>query len=238
MTGYFKLDGRSIPFQPGQTIIQAAADADVYIPHLCYHPDFTPHGSCKLCSVQVNGRICSACTFPASDGLEVLSETSDLNARRQKITQMLFVEGNHFCPYCEKSGNCQLQAVAYHVKMLDSHFPHFFPQRPLDATHPDVLLDYDRCIFCALCVRASQEADGKNVFALSGRNINKHLIINSESGTLKDSDIAAEDKAVEVCPTGALLRRGQAYKTPIGQRQYDHQDIEQVSLQQEKAHDV
>jgi len=238
MTGYFKLDGRSIPYQPGQTIIQAAADADVYIPHLCHHPDFTPHGSCKLCSVQVNGRICSACTFPASDGLEVLSETADLNARRQKITQMLFVEGNHFCPYCEKSGNCQLQAVAYHLKMLDSHFPHFFPQRPLDATHPDVLLDYDRCIFCALCVRASQEADGKNVFALSGRGINKHLIINSESGTLKDSDIAAEDKAVEVCPTGALLRRGQAYKTPIGQRQYDHQDIEQVSLQQEKAHDV
>jgi len=238
MTGYFKLDGRSIPYQPGQTIIQAAADADVYIPHLCHHPDFTPHGSCKLCSVQVNGRICSACTFPASDGLEVLSETADLNARRQKITQMLFVEGNHFCPYCEKSGNCQLQAVAYHLKMLDSHFPHFFPQRPLDATHPDVLLDYDRCIFCALCVRASQEADGKNVFALSGRGINKHLIINSESGTLKDSDIAAEDKAVEVCPTGALLRRGQAYKTPIGQRQYDHQNIEQVSLQQEKAHDV
>lgn len=238
MTGYFKLDGRSIPYQPGQTIIQAAADADVYIPHLCHHPDFTPHGSCKLCSVQVNGRICSACTFPASDGLEVLSETADLNARRQKITQMLFVEGNHFCPYCEKSGNCQLQAVAYHLKMLDSHFPHFFPQRPLDATHPDVLLDYDRCIFCALCVRASQEADGKNVFALSGRGINKHLIINSESGTLKDSDIAAEDKAVEVCPTGALLRRGQAYKTPIGQRQYDHQDIEQVSLQQEKSHDV
>ncbi len=238
MTGYFKLDGRSIPYQPGQTIIQAAADADVYIPHLCHHPDFTPHGSCKLCSVQVNGRICSACTFPASDGLEVLSENADLNARRKQITQMLFVEGNHFCPYCEKSGDCQLQALAYHLNMLDNHFPQFFPQRPLDATHPDVLLDHDRCIFCALCVRASQEADGKNVFALSGRGINKHLIINSKSGTLKDSDIAAEDKAVEVCPTGALLRRGQAYKTPIGQRQYDHQDIEQISLQQEQAHDV
>jgi len=86
-----------------------------------------PHGSCKLCTVKVNGRICSACTFPAMEGQDVLNNTKELTDDRQKITQMLFVEGNHFCPSCEKTGNCQLQAVAYHLNMLDNHFPLFYP---------------------------------------------------------------------------------------------------------------
>ena len=82
---------------------------------------------------------------------------------------MLFVEGNHFCPGCEKSGNCQLQALAYDSEMMTPHFVEFFPDRPVDASHPDVLLDFNRCILCELCVRASRDVDGKYVFALAGR---------------------------------------------------------------------
>ena len=82
---------------------------------------------------------------------------------------MLFVEGNHVCPTCEKSGNCQLQAVAYYLGMLTPHFNHFYPPREVDASHPDVVIDFNRCILCELCVRASRDVDGKNVFGLSGR---------------------------------------------------------------------
>jgi hypothetical protein len=102
---------------------------------------------------------------------------------------MLFVEGNHFCPSCEKTGNCQLQAVAYHLNMTDNHYPHFFENREVDASHPDVMIDHNRRIFCTLCVRASEEVDGKNVFAISGRGIDKRLIVNSKSGLLKDSEL-------------------------------------------------
>lgn len=233
MNKSFTLDGKTIPFEDGQTIMQAATAAGQYIPHLCHHPEFTPHGSCKLCNVNVNGRTCSACTFPAMEGQVVLSETAEINQDRQKITQMLFVEGNHFCPSCEKSGNCQLQGVAYHLNMLDNHFPHFFAGRKMDASHPDVMIDHNRCIFCTLCVRASQQADGKDVFAISGRGINKHLIVNSESGLLKDSEIDVNDRAAHICPTGAILIKRTGYSIPIGQRLFDHKQIDEVSLETE-----
>jgi len=237
MTKFISIDGKKIPFQEGQTIMQAATAADVYIPHLCHHPDFTPHGSCKLCTVKVNGRNCSACTFPASEGQDVLNNTQELIEDRKKITQMLFAEGNHFCPSCEKTGNCQLQAVAYHLNMLDTHFPLFYPHRNLDASHPSVLIDHNRCIFCTLCVRASQQQDGKNVFAIAGRGINKHLVVNAESGLLKDTDLAATDRAAHICPTGALLIKHTGYQVPIGQRAYDHQQIDQFSLNTEHHHE-
>ena len=236
--GTIKIDGQEVAFNKGQTIMESAVAASVYIPHLCHHPKFTPHGSCKLCTVRVNGRICTACTYPAAEGQEVLSETKELNEQREQMTQMLFIEGNHFCPSCEKSGNCQLQAVAYHLNMLDNHFPHFYPKREMDASHPNLLIDHDRCIFCTLCVRASQEQDGKDVFAISGRGINQQLIINSKSGKLKDSDIDVNDSAAHICPTGAILVKGTAYRTPIGKRTYDDREINQVALQQEKAKDV
>lgn len=233
MSNTINIDGRDITFSAGQTIMAAATAAGIYIPHLCHQPGFTPHGSCKLCTVKVNGRNCSACTFPAAEGQAVINNSQELAHDRQRITQMLFVEGNHFCPSCEKSGNCQLQAVAYHLQMVDNHFPHFYANREVDASHPDILIDHNRCIFCTLCVRASREQDGKDVFAISGRGINKRLIVNSASGQLKDSDIDGDDCAAHICPTGAILLKRTAYQVPIGQRVYDHRQIDAVALAQE-----
>ncbi len=90
---------------------------------------------------------------------------------------------------------------------MTPHFNQFYPDRPVDASHPDVLLDFNRCILCELCIRASAEVDGKNVFALSGRGITKHLIVNAESGKLADTDFALTDKAAQVCPVGVILRK-------------------------------
>jgi [NiFe] hydrogenase diaphorase moiety small subunit len=146
---------------------------------------------------------------------------------------MLFVEGNHFCPSCEKTGNCQLQAVAYYLNMLDDHFPHFYAHREMDASHHDVMIDHNRCIFCTLCVRASQQKDGKDVFAISGRGINKHLIVNAHSGQLKDTDLEASDQAAHICPTGAILIKRTGYTVPIGERIYDHKQIDEVALAEE-----
>lgn len=228
MSETFTLDGESIPFAEGQTIIQAAADAGAWIPHLCYHPDFKPHGSCKLCTVKVDGRHMASCTTQAVAGQVVESRTEALNAERRTLLQMLFVEGNHFCPSCEKSGHCKLQATAYELGMMTPHFDHFYPNRPVDASHPDILLDFNRCILCSLCVRASRDFDEKCVFALSGRGIDTRLIVNAASGRLADTDVALEDKAMQVCPVGAIVRKRQGFAVPIGERDFDRAPISET----------
>lgn len=225
------IDGQEIPFKDGQTIMDAALVAGVYIPHLCHRPGITPHGSCKLCTVEIGNRSISACTTPAVAGQQISNNTPALNEVRKTITQMLFIEGNHLCPSCEKTGNCTLQAVAYHLGMLDGHFPQFFPRREVDASHPTVMLDRDRCILCELCVRASREVDGKNVFAIAGRGINAHLIVNSSSGKLADSDLEANDMAVHICPVGAILIKEHGYEVPIGRRTFDLHQVGEIGLE-------
>jgi [NiFe] hydrogenase diaphorase moiety small subunit len=240
MSKTITIDGQTIPFKEGQTIMDAALAAGVYIPHLCHNPEFTPHGSCKLCTVTVNGRNVASCTMPATEGQAVINDTETLNAERRALTQMLFVEGNHFCPFCEKSGNCNLQAVAYHLDMMSPHYNHFYPAREVDASHPDILLDRNRCILCELCVRASRDVDGKEVFGLSGRGINCKLVVNSSSGKLADTDMSATDKAAQVCPTGAIIIKRHGFSVPIGERIFDHKDISQVQLeaaQMESGHE-
>lgn len=234
----FTIDGKTIPFEPGDTIMAAASRAGIYIPHLCHDPEFTPQGNCKLCEVKVNGRNCSACTFPAAEGQTVLNNTKEMNDTRRTILQLLFAEGNHLCPGCEKSGNCKLQALGYALNMVDPRFPLFYPQREVDASHPDILLDRNRCIFCAMCVRASQQVDGKDVFAISGRGMANHLIVNSPSGQLKDTNLEAADRAANVCPVGAIIIKRQGYAVPIRHRVYDHHPIGEVEThhRQDREH--
>ncbi len=123
----FRLDGVAIEFCDGDTIMDAALRAGAYIPHLCHNPEFTPHGSCRVCIVNVNGRQLSACTQPAAAGLEVDNSSETIVEERRNLLQMLFVEGNHVCPGCEKSGACQLQAVAYYTGMLSPQLHPLFP---------------------------------------------------------------------------------------------------------------
>jgi len=227
----FLLDGEPTPFQPGQTVLQAALAAGRYIPHLCYHPEFKPHGSCKVCTVRVNGQTAASCTMPARARMEVESETEDLDDLRRTLVQMLFVEGNHFCPSCEKSGDCLLQAVAYDLGILSTELDYLFPDRRVDASHPELLLDLNRCILCELCVRASSLVDGKSVFALSGRGIDKHLIVNAASGRLADTGVAASDKAVSVCPVGAIIKKRVGFAVPVGKRRFDLRPVSAQALE-------
>ncbi len=223
----FSLDGEDVPFRAGETIIHAATRAGHYIPHLCWLPDFPPHGSCRLCIVKVNGRAGAACTVQASAGTEVENNTEELNAHRKTLLQMLFVEGNHFCPSCEKSGNCLLQATAYQMGMEGPHFEEFYPNRPVDASHHYILLDFNRCILCELCVRASRDVDGKNVFAIGGHGTGTHLLVNSSSGRLADTTMTLDDRAMSVCPVGVILPKRRGFVIPIGERRFDAKPVSQ-----------
>ncbi len=212
--------------------MDAALAAEVYIPHLCHYPGLTPSGNCRLCTVDIGSKSVAACITPAAAGQEISNNTPALNEVRKSTTQMLFVEGNHICPSCEKTGNCKLQAMGYYLGMLDDHFPYFYQRRQIDASHANILLDRGRCILCDLCVRASREVDGKNVFAIAGRGTDAHLIVNSITGKLVDSTIEPSDLAANICPVGAILIKEQGYQVPIGQRIYDQHTIREIGLQE------
>jgi [NiFe] hydrogenase diaphorase moiety small subunit len=217
----FTLDGQPVEFRHGETLMQAAQRAGHYIPHLCWHEALGQSGACRLCTVKVDGRPGAACTTRAAPGQVVENRTPALDAQRRLLLQMLFVEGNHFCPSCEKSGDCLLQATAYEMGMHGPHFEEFYPHRPVDASHPTMWLDLNRCILCKLCVRASHEVDGKDVFAIGGHGIQAHLIVNSPSGLLADSGFTPDDMAARVCPVGAILPKRRGFAVPIGQRRFD-----------------
>jgi [NiFe] hydrogenase diaphorase moiety small subunit len=215
------LDGADVKAQAGQTIMQAADAAGIYIPRLCAHKELSPFGACRICTVLVNGRPQAACTTPVAEGMIVENDTPDLNNHRSSLVEMLFVEGNHYCMFCEKSGNCELQALGYRLGMLHPRHNYQFPKRVLDASHPDVLIERNRCVLCARCVRASRELDGKGVFDFTGRSKDKRIEVNAEAA-LAETDVARGDRAMDVCPVGALLRKGEAFRVPIGARLYDH----------------
>ena len=219
----FTVDGIQVQASSDQTIIQACDAAGVYIPRLCHHPDLPPGGHCRVCTCNVDGRRSTACTMPASPGMIVESNTPVLNADRRTIIEMLFAEGNHFCPSCEKSGDCELQALGYRLGMAALPFPSLWPRRELDATHPDVVIDRNRCVLCSRCVRASRTVDGKSVFGFEGRGI--HMRLNVDGRCLGETALAAVDKAVQVCPVGCILLKDHGYRTPYGSRRFDKTPI-------------
>ncbi len=220
----FEIDDVEVKGKPGQTILEAADDAGIYIPRLCAHKELFPFGACRVCTVIVNGRPQAACTQPISEGAIVESEIEKVQNIRKDIIDMLFVEGNHYCMFCEKSGSCELQALAYRFGIMAPKYPYLFPEKDIDASHPDVYIDRNRCILCARCVRASKDLDGKHEFDFVGRGIAKKIAVNSDKN-LACTEASASDKAADICPVGALLKKRQGYEVPIGERLYDNEPI-------------
>lgn len=220
----FTIDGKEVKAEKGQTILEAAEAAGIYIPSLCFLKGLIPHGSCRVCTVKVDGRPQASCTQPAAPGIKVECETDELKEIRKSIIEMLFVEGNHYCMFCEKSGNCELQAVAYKLGIAAPRHKFLFPDRKIDASHPDILIDRNRCVLCGRCVNASRDVDGKTVFEFVDRGIEKRVAVNSDIN-LSDTNFDVNDKASDVCPVGAILKKHVGFEVPIGQRKYDTKPI-------------
>ena len=220
----FTIDGIDVEASEGQSVIEACDAAGIYIPRLCHHPDLAPAGNCRVCTCKINGRNGAACVTPAARGMVIESNTPQLTDDRRAVIEMLFVEGNHPCPYCVASGDCELQALGYRLGMVAPTQPYQWPGRKIDATHPDIYLDHDRCILCSRCIRASRMEDGKTVFGFEGRGIKMRLNVDAEGG-LGETQMAAIDKAASVCPVGCIVVKRGAYQVPNGSRRFDKSPI-------------
>lgn len=213
------VDGQKIQAKEGQSLVEAAREHGIFIPTLCDFKSLRAAGTCRVCTVKVSGRFVSACTTLVSNGLTVENNTEELTDMRKGLIEMLFVEGNHQCPSCEKSGNCELQALAYHYRMDVPRFPFSFVQRKMDATLPHLLIEHNRCIQCLRCVRGVKAKDGHDLFAFKERGREIEITVDpSDPEALTEQTAKA---AMEICPVGALLTKGLHYQTPIGERKYD-----------------
>jgi [NiFe] hydrogenase diaphorase moiety small subunit len=222
----FKIDGKDCIGKEGQLIIDAAIENGVYIPYLCHMKDVVPAGSCRICQIKMNGRTMAACTTPLENTCENLNiemDTPELNDIRKAIVELLFVEGNHFCPSCEKSGNCELQALGYKYNMLVPRFPYAFPQREVFAASKYIYVDRNRCILCKKCIRTVKDEKGQSVFAF--RNRGNHLEINVDAQLADKLTAEQAQKAMDVCPVGAILRKEKGFDVPIGKRKFDKNPI-------------
>lgn len=226
--GYLKvtIDGTELLAKEGQSIVEAAREHGIDIPTLCDYKSLPPAGTCRVCTVRVggkeSGRFVPGCTTPVTYGMVVENETPELIELRRGLLEMLFVEGNHMCPSCEKSGSCELQHLAYRYKVLAPRFPFLFPHRKLEAGLPHLLIEHNRCIQCLRCVRGVKAKDGHDLFGFVRRGNDIRITVDTE-----DPDALTEQtaqRAMDICPVGALIKKRTAFSTPIGQRRFDQED--------------
>jgi [NiFe] hydrogenase diaphorase moiety small subunit len=213
------LNGTAISAKEGQSVVEAARENGTYIPTLCDYKSLPPAGTCRVCTVKVGGRVVAGCTTPVTHGMVVESESAELADLRKGLIEMLFVEGNHMCPSCEKSGNCQLQALAYRYRMDVPRFPFSFTKRDIDASLPHLILEHNRCIQCLRCVRGVKSRGGQDIFGFTNRGRDIRIAVDTSVPDAVTEETA--QKAMDICPVGALLKKGPHYQTPIGQRRYD-----------------
>ncbi|MBP6978976.1 MAG: 2Fe-2S iron-sulfur cluster-binding protein [Bacteroidales bacterium] len=218
-----KVDGVTCEGPRGAYITDIASESGIYIPTLCNIPGIKPRGACRICTVKVNGRFMTACSTPAVEGMEIENNIPELNEIRKAIIEVLFVEGNHFCPSCEKSGNCMLQALAYRFQMMVPRYPYEFPVREVEAWHPKIIMDQNRCILCERCIKAIKDDQGRSYFAFHKRGHKLRVHADPEmAGTMTDEKA---QEAMDICPVGSILVREKGYVVPIGQRKYDQLPI-------------
>jgi len=220
--GYIKItiDGMDLMAKQGQSVVEAAREYGIAIPTLCDFKSLAPAGTCRVCSVKVGGRVVSGCTTPVSYGMVVESETPEIRDLRKGIVEMLFVEGNHMCPTCEKSGNCELQNLAYRYQMTAPRFPFLFPNRKIEAQFPHLMVEHNRCIQCLRCVRGVKAKDGQDLFGFIQRGRNIQITVDTTCTDALTEETA--QKAMDICPVGALIKKRHGFSVPIGERKFDH----------------
>jgi len=215
----FTVDGKKCQAAPGQTILEAAKAGGIYIPALCRWEGMKPAGACRVCTVRVGGRYMAACTQPVAEGMAVENDVPDLQDMRKALIEMLFVEGNHMCPTCEKSGNCELQALAYRFQMLVPRFPFQFPVRKVEPAGTKILLEHNRCVKCLRCVRGVRTRDNKAVFGALKRSRDKKIAVDPALAAALPEKQARQ--AMDRCPVGSILRKEVGFIVPIGKRKFD-----------------
>ncbi|MGC9467191.1 MAG: molybdopterin-dependent oxidoreductase [Anaerolineae bacterium] len=206
------INGQKVTAQSGQTVLEAATAAGVDIPTLCYHPDLTAWGACRMCLVEVKGMrgLQTACTCPVADGMEIETETESAVEVRKFVLELLFSERNHYCMFCQMSGDCELQDAAYRYGLDHFTYPRPYQKLEVDASRKYFIMDHNRCILCTRCVRACSEVVANHTLDVRERGFDS-MITADLNVPFGDSTCVECGSCLQVCPTGALIDARSAY---------------------------
>ncbi|MCA9934394.1 MAG: bidirectional hydrogenase complex protein HoxU [Ardenticatenaceae bacterium] len=202
------LNGEMISGLTGQTLLEVIREHGVELPTLCHLEGISERGGCRLCMVEVNGRMTAACVTKANEGMHVNTHTEKLQNYRRMILELLFAERNHVCAVCVMNGHCELQSVAAAQGMDSVRYDYLSPELPMDASHKRFVLDHNRCILCTRCLRVCDEVEGAHTWELKGRGIHSMVITDLNGPWGESPSCTSCGKCVQVCPTGALYDQG------------------------------
>jgi formate dehydrogenase major subunit len=207
------IDGKQIAVQSGLTILDAAKEAGIDVPTLCHHPALEPIGACRMCLVEVEKQraLQPACSFRVSEGMVVHTESEKVVETRKFLLELLFSERNHYCMYCQMSGDCELQTLAYRYGLDSWLYQRPYPPLPVDATRQYFVMDHNRCVLCRRCIRMCGELVGNHTLGLGARGANSMIVADMDVPFGQSSCISCGN-CLQVCPTGALMDRKSAYR--------------------------
>jgi formate dehydrogenase alpha subunit len=205
------IDGKKIRAPKGTTILKAALDNDIHIPHLCWDRRLEPFGGCRLCIVEVEGKpkYQAACSTPAENGMVVLTDTEAIKKSRQTVLDLLLTHHPLDCPICDKAGECRLQDLAYAHGPSRSTFSGEKRHDVEETGSPFIERNPNRCIMCGRCVRVCWQHQGVGAINFIGRGFDTKISPAFEE-TLNCEFCG---QCVDACPVGALGSKPYKYRT-------------------------
>ncbi|MHC4409537.1 MAG: 2Fe-2S iron-sulfur cluster-binding protein, partial [Planctomycetota bacterium] len=150
------IDGSNFAVDPSATVLEAALDNDIFVPHLCHDPDLTPAGVCRLCLVEVDGRMVTACNTPVTEGATIRTDTPDVRETQRGAVELLLVNHHRGTIDCEEGESCELQKIARFLRIDEARLKRLRgPDRTLaaDTSNPFFEFDPNICVLCGICVR-------------------------------------------------------------------------------------
>jgi NADH-quinone oxidoreductase subunit G len=208
------IDGKVFEVDPKQTIIQAAEENGIVIPHFCWHPRLSVAGNCRMCLVEVEKmpKLVIACATQVADGMVVKTESSRAVKARQAVMEFLLINHPLDCPICDEAGECKLQDYTYKYSIGYSRFEEDKVHKPKRVPiGPNVMFDAERCILCSRCIRFCDEIVGKPQLQFVQRG--DHTLIETFPGEQLDNPYSMN--VIELCPVGALTSRDFRFKARV-----------------------
>ncbi len=210
MTNTLYINGKPVEYTNEPNLLEVIKKAGFSVPTLCYRPDLTKYGACRMCVVEVeypNGRVMvnSSCTMPPEPNIKVKTNTQRVRNIRKTVLELLLSNHDRECTTCERSGSCELQQYSeeYGIKNLKYVQKSEKDYLPVDCSNPSIVRDSNKCILCGACVRACNEYQGHSVLGFANRG-SKTVVQPMGGKALAEVDCVYCGQCKAVCPTGAL----------------------------------
>ncbi len=200
------IDDKEYDFKPGQTVLDAAKEAGIYIPTLCYHPCLPPQSACRICLVEVEGvrTLCASCSYPVKDGLIIKTKSERILNARKIILDLILRSHELKCVVCDKNGTCELQKIAYDLGIDRSRFGFKSKEIAIDESSHALFYDMNQCILCGRCVAACNELMVNEVIGFTGRGSDSK-VSTAYNDSMIDSTCVMCGGCVAACPVNAIL---------------------------------